>query len=83
MGNWIRDSTDWWNTTNVFGTDYIGIRNRFCIYQTSNKINMSKKYDFSEWGEGEWEPQPPRFDAVAMVVAIMVAVGLALVISIK
>lgn len=37
-----------------------------------------KKYDWNEFGEGDQMPHPPRFDAVAVAVAIMVAVGLAL-----
>ena len=43
---------------------------------------MSKKYDFDEWGNGDQEQDTPRFDAVALVVSIMVAVGIALLISI-
>jgi hypothetical protein len=39
-------------------------------------------YDFNEFGHGEQEQEPPRFDAVALAVSIMVAIGIALVISI-
>ena len=37
-----------------------------------------KNYDWNEFGEGDQKPQPPQFDAVALVSSIMVAVGLAL-----
>jgi|GEM_PF-6543366 len=43
----------------------------------------SLEYRFDEFGFGDQQPEPPRFDLVAFVVTLLVTAGIALVITIS